>query len=119
MIKSSGILRGVFCLDMPCPLSLAEMAFPKRTSGDCNSEQKKIGQLSLHFYSRSSFFPFYSPRPTSQLSIILTDFLVHRPTGFHLLSPLVRQCCLQSTKVVRHVAHADDRDADDDVGGVE
>ena len=65
-------------------------------------------------------FPFYLPLPTSQsASIILPGFLVHGPTGFHLLDPLVRQCCLQSTNFVRHVVHADDRDADDDVGGVE
>ena len=44
---------------------------------------------------------------------------MHRPTGFHLLSLQVRQCCLQSTKVVSHVVHADDGDADDEVGGVQ
>ena len=31
----------------------------------------------------------------------LTGFLVYRPTGLHLVSPLVRQCFLQSTNVVR------------------
>ena len=31
----------------------------------------------------------------------LTGFPVYRPTGLHLVSPLVRQCFLQSTNVVR------------------
>ena len=44
---------------------------------------------------------------------------MHRPTGFHLLSSQVRQCCVQSTDVVSHVVHADDGDADDEVGGVQ
>ena len=73
---------------MPCPLSLAEIAY-------CNSTQKKIGQFSLHFYSLSSFFPFDLPLPTSQLSIICSGFLVPGRTGFH------------------HVVHAYDRDADE------
>ena len=38
---------------------------------------------------------------SSGMLIILPGFLVHRPTGFHLVSPLVRQCFLQSTDVVR------------------
>ena len=44
---------------------------------------------------------------------------MHRPTGFHLLSPQVRECCLQFTNVVSHVVRADDGDADDEVGGVQ
>ena len=42
---------------------------------------------------------------------------MHLPTGFLLLSPQVRQCCLQFTNVVSHVVHADDGDADGEVGG--
>ena len=38
---------------------------------------------------------------SSGMLIILPGSLVHRPTGFHLVSPLVRQCFLQSTDVVR------------------
>ena len=38
---------------------------------------------------------------SSGMLIILPGFLVNRPTGFHLVSPLVRQCFLQSTDVVR------------------
>ena len=53
------------------------------------------------------------------MSINPPGFLVHRPTGFHLLSPQVRQCCLQFTNVVSHVVHADVGDADDEVGGVQ
>ena len=40
----------------------------------------------------------------------LTGFLVYRPTGLHLVSPLVRQCFLQSTNVVR-CFFRDDEDA--------
>ena len=54
-----------------------------------------------HFYSLPSFFPFVLPLPTSQLSIIRSCFLVPGPTDFH------------------YVVHADDRDADYNVGGVE
>ena len=54
-----------------------------------------------HFYSLPSFFPFVLPLPTSQLSIIRSGYLVPGPISFH------------------HVVHADDRDADYDVGGVE
>ena len=38
---------------------------------------------------------------SSGMLIILPGFLVNRPTGFHLVSPLVRQCFLQSTDIVR------------------
>ena len=38
---------------------------------------------------------------SSGMLIILPGFLVHRPTGFHLVSPRVRQCFLQSTDIVR------------------
>ena len=38
---------------------------------------------------------------SSGILVFLPDFLVNRPSGLHLLSPLVRQCFLQSTDVVR------------------
>ena len=85
---------------MPCPLSLAEMATQRGLQILQFNEKNDSGQFSLYFYSLSSFFPFDLPLPTSQLSIIRSGFLVQGPTGFH------------------HVAHADDRDADYDVGGV-
>ena len=50
----------------------------------------------------------------SGMSIIPPGFLVHRPTGFHLLVSRVRQCYLRSIDGVL----IDDGDADDDVGGV-
>ena len=50
----------------------------------------------------------------SVMSIIPPGFLVHRPTGFHLLSSRVRQCYLRSIDGVL----TGDGDADDDVGGV-
>ena len=44
---------------------------------------------------------------SSGILVFLPDFLVNRPSGLHLVSPLVRQCFLQSTNVVRR----DDEDA--------
>ena len=38
---------------------------------------------------------------SSGILVFLPDFLVNHPSGLHLLSPLVRQCFLQSTDVVR------------------
>ena len=38
---------------------------------------------------------------SSGMLIILPGFLVHRPTGFHLVSPLVRQCFPQSNDIMR------------------
>ena len=38
---------------------------------------------------------------SSGILVFLPDFLVNRPSGLHLLSPLIRQCFLQSTDVVR------------------
>ena len=86
---------------MPHPPSLTEMASRRGLQIFQFNTKKTIGQFSLHFYSLSSFFPFDLPLPTSQLSIIPSGFLVPGPTGFH------------------HVVHADDRDADYDVGGGE
>ena len=85
---------------MPCPLSLAEMA-SRRGLQILQFNEKTIGQFSLYFYSLSSFFPFDLPLPTSRLSTIRSGFLVPGPTGLN------------------HVVHADDRDADYVVGGVE
>ena len=34
------------------------------------------------------------------MSIIPPGFLVHRPTGFHLMSSQVRKCCLKSTDIM-------------------
>ena len=48
------------------------------------------------------------------MSIIPPGFLVHRPTGFHLLSSRVRQCYIRSIDGVL----TGDGDADDDVGSV-
>ena len=56
-------------IDMPCPLSLAEMAFPKRTSGDCNSTQKELGNYNYIFIP---FLPL--PLPPSQWSSVM----IHR-----------------------------------------
>ena len=86
---------------MPCPLSLTEMASQRGLQILQFNTKKTIGQFSLHFYSLSSFFPFDLPLPTSQLSIIRSGFLVPGPIGFN------------------QVVHADDRDADYIVGGVE
>ena len=51
----------------------------------------------------------------SGMSIIPPGFLVHRPTGFHLLSSQVRHCCLPSTDVLVFMLMMED----DDVGGVQ
>ena len=48
---------------------------------------------------------------SSGILVFLPDFLVNRPSGLHLLSPLVRQCFLQSTDVVRFFFRDNDEDA--------
>ena len=86
---------------MPCPLSLAEMASRRGLQILQFNAKKRLDSFHYIFIPFHPFFPFDLPLPTSQLSIICSGFLVPGRTGFH------------------HVVHADDRDADYDVGGVE
>ena len=114
-IFGPGILH-IFCMDMRCflekitqltnfksgPALFLSLRWPlEEEFRYCNSTQKNDCTVSLHFYSLSSFFPFDLPLPTSKLLIVRSGFLVPGPTGFN------------------HVVHADDRDADYIVGGVE